>query len=536
MYFPLLYQLAKTMFVAILCVLVVTLILYLYRYFKKSHRYFEKYGIPCTKSHWYYGHMEDAIRCKKSYVMTLKELYEKSEPHRFVGLYTMQRPAVMIRDPELLKSILIKDFDHFHDHGVYYSKEAEPMSHNLFNMAGDEWKNLRIKLTCTFTSGKMKMMFPLVRKCAEDMKPVLNEYSSTPEGFDVKDFCARYTTDVIGSCAFGVDTNSLQNPDSEFRIMGRRIFETRWQGFVRAFFTNIPAWAIKFFGLESIDKKVTDYFTKIIKDMVKFREKNNISRGDFLDILIGMKNRSKHTEKINKDQHEDVDFAKFMDQIGDKFVKNDVEMTLELMAAQCLLFFIGGFEGTSATLTFLLFELSQHPDIQDKLREEIKTIIEKNDGQITYEILNKMPYLDMVIAEILRKYALGAMIRKCTESFKIPESNAVIEKDIVLFISTLGIHHDKKYYEKPDEFYPEHFTKEAINKRPNFAYLPFGDGPRICIGERFAKMQVKLGAVHLLKDFSFELSPKTIVPLEFLPSFSFATNIKGGIWLKCRPL
>lgn len=74
------------------------------------------------------------------------------------------------------------------------------------------------------------------------------------------------------------------------------------------------------------------------------------------------------------------------------------EMTLQLMAAQCLLFFIGGFEGTSSALTFLLFELARHPEIQDKLRDEITTVIESNDGQITYDLLKQMPYLDMVLA------------------------------------------------------------------------------------------------------------------------------------------
>lgn len=125
------------MLITILSLLVVTSLLYLYQYFKKSHQFFDKYGIPYTKPHWYYGHMEDAIRCRKSYVNTLKDLYDKFEPNRFIGLYTMQTPSVMIRDLKLLKQIMIKDFDHFQDHGVYYCKEVEPMSHNLFNMAGN---------------------------------------------------------------------------------------------------------------------------------------------------------------------------------------------------------------------------------------------------------------------------------------------------------------------------------------------------------------------------------------------------------------
>ena len=74
-------------------------------------------------------------------------------------------------------------------------------------------------------------------------------------------------------------------------------------------------------------------------------------------------------------------------------------------------------------------------------------------------------------------------MRKCNENFKIPNSNAIIRKGMPVFIPMIGLQTDKKYYEKPDEFYPEHFTTEAISKRPNFAYLPFGEGPRVCIGK-----------------------------------------------------
>ena len=80
-------------------------------------------------------------------------------------------------------------------------------------------------MTGIFTSGKMKMMFPLVNKCAEEMNSVLMKHISNPEGVDIKDLCSRYTTDVIGNCAFGLDTNSLQNPNTEFRAMGSKVFE-----------------------------------------------------------------------------------------------------------------------------------------------------------------------------------------------------------------------------------------------------------------------------------------------------------------------
>ena len=84
-----------------------------------------------------------------------------------------------------------------------------------------------MKLTTTFTTGKIKMMFPLVRACAEKLRQVI-DHTPSEESFDIKDLAARYTTDVIGSCAFGLDTNSLDNPNSEFRMMGKKVLQFRY--------------------------------------------------------------------------------------------------------------------------------------------------------------------------------------------------------------------------------------------------------------------------------------------------------------------
>lgn len=174
--------------------------------------------------------------------------------------------------------------------------------------------------------------------------------------------------------------------------------------------------------METFPKKVTDYFTKAVTDMVKYREENNITRGDFLDLLIAMKNH-KEVEKLQDQQAED-DLAKFMAQIDQKTIKNEVgkqgydnimeifngnrmiftsslifpDMTIELMAAQCFLFFVGGFEGASDAIMLMLFELAQHPHIQNKLREEILSTMENHKNKLNYEMMKKMPYLEMVIA------------------------------------------------------------------------------------------------------------------------------------------
>ncbi|XP_065216834.1 uncharacterized protein LOC135843031 [Planococcus citri] len=516
-----------------LVLLITSVFLYIYWFFKKSHQFFDQYGIPYSKPHWFFGNMKDVILMKKALWVGFKEAYEEFPSERFAGVYNLHRPTVLIRDPDLIKTMLVKDFSHFQDRGFTICRDIEPVAYNLITMSGDDWKNLRIKLTCTFSSGKMKSMFSLMKTCGNDIEPVLTKYFKDDIAFEAKDICARFATDVIGNCAFGIDTHSLLDPESDFRNIGKSIFQYRWQAIIRTIIPSMPIWLIKILKMEFFPRKVNEYFMKLAKDMIEYREKHNISRGDFLDLLIAMKNH-KELEKL-KDEQDDDDLAKFLAQIGDKFVKNDVEMNIETIAAQCFLFFVGGFDNGSSALAFMLFELAQHPEMQDKVRDEIWSILDTNDGEFTYDMMKKMPYLEMIIAETFRKYPLGAILfRKCTETYKIPQSEAIIKQGTTVVIPVLGLHHDRKYFKTPDNFHPEHFSAEAKQERPQFTYLPFGEGPRMCIAERFARMQIIVGAVHLLKDFVFEVSPQTKLPLEILPNGG-GLMVKHGIWLKCRP-
>lgn len=189
-------------------------------------------------------------------------------------------------------------------------------------------------------------------------------------------------------------------------------------------------------------------------------------------------------------------------------------MTLNVMAAQTFLFFTAGFETSSTALGYLMFELASNKSIQDKVRAEINSAIENNPEGLTHEVFKEMPYVDMVIAgmflhpykhyeihflrkysifeyflfvEILRKYPPGSFLaRRCTQAYKIPDTTIVVPEGTTIVIPVYGIHSDPKYYEKPDEFYPEHFTEQAKASRPHYTYMPFGDGPRICIGKNSA--------------------------------------------------
>ncbi|XP_065222487.1 cytochrome P450 6a9-like [Planococcus citri] len=509
--------------------LIVTSVLYLYWSMKKAHRFFKARDIPYLEPHWLFGNMVDVILMRTSLAEKYAEFYKKLAPHGFAGIYTMKTPTIMIRDPDLIRNVLIKDFGFFTDRGIDIVKEIDPLSESLFTMKGDEWKNLRIKLTSTFTSGRMKMMFPLVKHCGEKLSQIIDQIPDN-ETFDVKDLFARFTTDTIGTCAFGIETNSLNDPDSEFRIMGKKIFSFRPATIIRTIWPTMPKKLVKMFNLTVFDKNLQDYFIDTVDRTIKYREQNNITRNDFLDLLIALKNNP-ILQKF-KDTGDDGDLKKFLDQIGSKCMKSDVDMTNDLLAAQAFVFFTAGFEGTSTVLGYALMELSFNKSIQDKARQEILGIFSLNDGQLTYEALKQMTYVDMVIEETLRKYpAVALLLRETSENYVIPNTKVIIPAHTSIIIPTYGIHSDEKYYDNPEEFRPERFTEEEKAKRPNYTYLPFGDGPRVCIAERFAKLQFKVGLVYALKNFSYKIAPEMKFPIKFKKSFG-SLSPESAILLK----
>ncbi|CAH1965691.1 unnamed protein product [Acanthoscelides obtectus] len=143
----------------------------------------------------------------------------------------------------------------------------------------------------------------------------------------------------------------------------------------------------------------------------------------------------------------------------------------------------------------------------------------------------EMTYMDKVVYETLRKYpALQFLFRTCNKTYNIPDTDVTIDEGTKVIIPVLGIHYDPELYPDPDKFDPERFSEENKATRPSFTWLPFGDGPRICIGSRFGLLQTKLGLCTLLRRFRFTLNKKTKTPLVFSKA-GILTSTEGNIWV-----
>ena len=171
-------------------VLLVTVFLLTYSYLKYVYSYWARQGVPYIAPTIPLGNLGLVATRKTSFGVNLHELY-KQTTLPFIGIYLLFRPAILVRDADLVKSMLTTDFQNFHDRGVYCNPEHDPLSENMFAMPGHRWRTLRNKLTPTFTSGKLKNMFPTILEEGNKLFNYLIPLAKNAEIVEMKDLCSR---------------------------------------------------------------------------------------------------------------------------------------------------------------------------------------------------------------------------------------------------------------------------------------------------------------------------------------------------------
>lgn len=168
----------------------------------------------------------------------------------------------------------------------------DPLSGHLFNLEGRKWKNLRSKLTPAFSSGKMKRMFYLLVECCEELQRLIDASCNGDRStIEVRELATKFTIDVIGSCAFGIQINALTNEESEFHQAAKRLSKPSYKATLwRMLRTALPG-LYRLLGVQIIDPNVTIFFKNVVSQMIGQRERTGSRRHDFMDLLIELKNK-----------------------------------------------------------------------------------------------------------------------------------------------------------------------------------------------------------------------------------------------------
>lgn len=337
-----------------------------------------------------------------------------------------------------------------------------------------------------------------------DLCPIcfIQNFLISGESAEAANLFSLFALDVIMKAAFGMETNLQTNPDPVFVDKARKVFQTPlW---VR-FFSMVPLW--EYFSKYVSVLQNADYFLSLARSILEQRQQQGHSGNrDLMQLML--------------EAHEEI-------------VHGVSKLSDDEITAQSVTFLIAGFETTGNTLSSTAYYLATYPEVQDRIIQEVDEALDSSGGKPLYDVVQKMPYLDQVISEVLRLCGPAfSLLRGCEEDTVI--KGVRFPKGIDVNIPAYVLHRDPEVWDNPLEFNPENFSPEAKGKRHPYSYLPFGSGPRQCIGMRFALLEIKLGLLEILRRFKFERAPETVATLEHRAVVLMAPKDKIYVKIKAR--
>ncbi|XP_076257258.1 cytochrome P450 6a2-like isoform X1 [Rhynchophorus ferrugineus] len=486
-------------------------------YYKSLFNYWKKKGVPYLKPTLPFGNATKFFLNQQCIGELFMDVYLQMRRRgwKHGGMFFCGKPVYIPLDNEIVKKILVSDFINFPNHGLYIDESVDPLSVHLFNMEGYRWKNVRAKLPLAFTAAKMRRNVIIMNETCKEFLKIIDKYESENKSINIKDVLTRFSIDVVSACILGMESNTLKNQNPELLRESRAFFDNQWSRVSNTLVILIPRPVLSKLNFKLFTKSATKYFLNMFKMIKEHRQTETTKRNDLTDLLLDLADKNKsHPDFNGVGTMEPLNFNEF--------------------AAQLYIFFQAGFETSSSTQAFALYELASNQTIQDKLRLEINEVLKKHNGQFTYDSVNDMDYLGRVIDETLRKYPIFPVLpRAATADYQVPGTDVIIEKNSFVLVTNLGVHYDPEYYPDPMKFDPDRFTAENKAKRPYCSYIPFGEGPRICIGKRFGIWQSKIGLANIIKNYNVTLSKKMKLPARFDTS-GLILKLHGDIWVDLK--
>lgn len=462
-------------------ILLITFICMFVMYGKSGYGVFEKLGIPGPKPLFYFGSV-----CRYNKVFYLDDNECAQKYGRVWGSYELKCPVLAVMDPEMLKTILVKEcFTYFINRrnlGL-----IGDLHDALFFSEDDQWRRIRNPLTASFTSARLKEMFSVIKHHSHKMTDCLQSKVDDNEVIAMKDYFGPYSLDAMASCVLSVDTDALNNPTCSMMTHAKKIFKISLPVFMfkGCFPVFLPL--LERLGVSLFPKDSTAFFKKIVEKIRAERNGSSCQNSkDILQQIINSQAMKESTKAAKLNDHEII--------------------------SQVTMFAFGAFETTAKTLDFLAYVLARNPEVMTRLQKEIDSTF-PNKSSVEYEALMQMEYLDTVVSECLRLYPpIARLDRKAKETVRI--KGITIPKDMAVIVPVYALHRDPELWPEPEEFRPDRFSKENKQNIHPYAYLPFSTGPRNCLGMRFALVIVKLALVEVLQKYSFSVCEETEIPLQ----------------------
>ncbi|XP_037036766.1 cytochrome P450 6l1-like [Bradysia coprophila] len=458
---------------------VIALLTLSYLWLRNRYSYWERLGVPGPKPVYVFGNLLKQLTFQEHISIAHKRWHNTYNNVPYLGFYKLLQPAVMIRDPELQREILVKAFMNFHQNDVTVSDNDELLKANPFFSSGEEWRQSRAMFGTFFSANKIKTVFPAMLKVGNEWEQYVRSLGTNTE-IDAKDVCSRFTTETMLRCTFSIDGKSFER-QSEFLDLGKSVFNpdviTAMKA-MTAFF--IPA-IQKFVNISIVPKLMDRRFREVVREQIKMRDSGSVQCEDVLQFVLNGR---------------------------DKYQMTETQIT-----GICVGFFVEAYETSSNVMAMALYTLAQNPHIQDELARRIQESLEANNNEITYDLIYKHEYLDKVASECMRIQPTFFGIQKvCTKAYTMPllpgqSEPTTIPAGTPVLVPFATVQQDPTYFPDPDYFDPERFSPEQKAQRHKSAHMPFSDGPRMCIGMHLALFNFKMGLFQMIRRFDVKLHP-----------------------------
>ncbi|XP_033752365.1 cytochrome P450 3A11-like [Pecten maximus] len=441
-----------------------------YWYLKIHFEVFERNGIPGPKPAFLLGNIIEMM--KKGQLQAIRD-WRKTYGTVF-GYFEGFTPVLSVSDPDVVREVLVKDFANFQARKPF--PLAPRKSLGLFLENGHQWRRSRSLLSPAFSTSKLRQMTNVMEQQVDKLLQNLGKQQGKGNFFDIYREFQSLTLDVIGRCAFGLHTNAQMDVSDEFLNNIQSLFRNMSTTLILPIVMLFP---------------FVQYFIFAIKNVVLAIGMNPVSwlRRRLIDVI-----------RIRREIGNDGSVTDLMQQMLFHSKKHQ-QMSDREIVAQSLTFLLAGYETTSAVLAFHCHVLAQNPEAQIRLRKEIKQL---GQERISYQSIQKLPYLDMVFDEVCRLYPTASLIVTRQAAAARTYGHVHIPAGMNVQVDVWGLHHDSKFWNQPQKFMPERFSAENKSKIRPYTFIPFGAGPRNCIGSRFAMLETKIAVARIIRDYELK--------------------------------
>ncbi|KAJ9585741.1 hypothetical protein L9F63_002531, partial [Diploptera punctata] len=473
------------MIVVILCVILTLLVL---KFSRPTTRYWHFYKkirkVPWAKDFIpLFGHALQIFVPLNKMMETITAVTKRNPP--FFIFWVGPFPMLVLIEPKHLEVILgsVKCIDK----SIQYSFFHPWLGTGLLTSTGSKWHSHRKMITPTFHFKILENFVEVFVKKSEILvKKLENELGS--EKFDIYPYITLCALDIISETAMGIESNTQKEQmQSEYTNALNSLVDS-----IKFLFSVYTENMIEVFKLPPQGRRFNNY----VKILQSFTNKIIQERKELFNTPCSWRIETTVEEIGIKRKLALLDLLL-------ETSENGALLTDEEIREEVDTFTFEGHDTTTAAISWSLHVLTSHPDVQDKVYEELKDIFGDSDRPPTMKDLAEMKYLERVIKEALRLYPSVPMFAR--------ELREDVEIEWPLFLSTssaqmivFAINSTKEHFPNPEEFNPDNFLPEIIAERNPYAYIPFSAGPRNCIGQKFAILEEKTVLSYILRNYKLE--------------------------------